>query len=187
MAERLRIDLIHALTPQAKGRVERANQTLQDRLVKEMRLRGISSIEEAQAFAPIFIATWNAKFAAPPRESEDAHRPWTDGPEALKEALARREERTLSKALTFSAGGAVHCVRTSGPGIALRGARVTLLHFLNGAMRVRYKNRTLDITRVKSLPTPSPAEDEKTINVRLDAIVLAARRAAQPDSPLGCG
>jgi transposase len=187
VAERLRIDLIHALTPQAKGRVERANQTLQDRLVKEMRLRGISSIEEAQAFAPIFIAAWNAKFAAPPRESEDAHRPWTDGPEALEEALARREERTLSKALTFSAGGAVHCVRTSGPGIALRGARVTLLHFLNGAMRVRYKNRALDVTRVKSLPTPSPAEDEKTIDVRLDAIVLTARRAAQPDSSLGCG
>ncbi len=66
-------------------------------------------------------------------------------PDALDEALARREERTLSKALTFSAGGAVHCVRTSGAGIALRGAKVTLFHFMDGAMRVRYKNRTLDL------------------------------------------
>src|SRR5208282_397763 len=65
--------------------------------------------------------------------------------DALDEALARREERTLSKALTFSAGGAVHCVRTSGAGIALRGAKVTLFHFMDGAMRVRYKNRTLDL------------------------------------------
>ncbi len=67
VSERLRIELINALTPQAKGRVERANQTLQDRLVREMRLRGISSIEEAQAFTPAFIAAWNDKFAGPPR------------------------------------------------------------------------------------------------------------------------
>ena len=75
VSERLRIELINALTPQAKGRVERANQTLQDRLVREMRLRGISSIEEAQAFTPAFIAAWNEKFAVPPRDSQDAHRP----------------------------------------------------------------------------------------------------------------
>ena len=55
VVERLKIGLIHALTPQAKGRVERANQTLQDRLIKEMRLCNISSMEEAQAFLPSFI------------------------------------------------------------------------------------------------------------------------------------
>ena len=141
---------------QAKGRVERANQTLQDRLVREMRLRGISTIEEAQAFAPTFMARWNARFALAPRDGEDAHRPWKHGLDALDETLARREERTLSKALTFSVGGAVHCVKTSGPGIALRGAKVTLLHFLEGDMHVRYKNRSLSFTRVRSLPTPSP-------------------------------
>ena len=52
----LDIEPIHAKTPQAKGRVERANQTLQDRLVKEMRLQGIDSIDEANAFLPRFIA-----------------------------------------------------------------------------------------------------------------------------------
>jgi transposase len=187
VAERLRIELIHALTPQAKGRVERANQTLQDRLVREMRLRGISTIEDAQAFAPTFIARWNAKFAAPPRVGEDAHRRWEDNPEALDEALARREERTLSKALTFSAGGAVHCVRTNGPGIALRGAKVTLLHLMDGAMLVRYKNRALACTRVKSLAAPGPAEDEKTIDIRVNAIVLAQKRPSSLTSLQGCG
>ena len=93
VCERLRIELINALTPQAKGRVERANQTLQDRLVREMRHRGISSIEEAQAFTPAFIAAWNEKFAVPPRDSQNAHRPWTKDADALEEALARREER----------------------------------------------------------------------------------------------
>jgi transposase len=187
VAERLRIELIHALTPQAKGRVERANQTLQDRLVREMRLRGISTIEDAQAFAPTFIAQWNARFAAPPRVEEDAHRPWPDNLQALDEALARREERTLSKALTFSAGGAVHCVRTSGAGIALRGAKVTLLHLMDGAMLVRYKNRALDSTRVKSLAAPDPAEDEKTIDIRVNAIVRAQKRQSLPISAPGCG
>ncbi len=115
----------------------------------------------------------------PPRGSQDAHRPWTKGADALEEALARREERLLSKALTFSVGGAVHCVRTSGPGIAMRGAKIMLLHLPDGSIRLRYKDRDLQYTHVKSSPRPSPAEDEKTIDARIDA-VLAARRDDNP-------
>src|ERR1700676_1233229 len=81
VAARLDIVPIHALTPQAKGRVERANQTLQDRLVKEMRLQNISSIEVANGFFPRFIVAWNARFAIKPRNETSAHRPWTDTPE----------------------------------------------------------------------------------------------------------
>lgn len=126
---RLGIEPIHALTPQAKGRVERANQTLQDRLVKEMWLEGISDIASAQAFMPRFMAIWNQRFAAQPRDPADAHRPWTQTSEALEAALARQEERVLSKALTFSTAGQLYCVRTKTAGIALRGARVTLAAF----------------------------------------------------------
>ena len=77
VVERLGITLINALTPQAKGRVERANQTLQDRLIKEMRLGNISSIEAAHGFLPDFIHKWNERFAVPPRDEVSAHRPWT--------------------------------------------------------------------------------------------------------------
>ena len=77
MMKRLKIEVINVATPQAKGRVERANQTLQDRLVKEMRLAGISGIAAAQAFVPQFIAKWNATLAGPARDTEDAHLPWT--------------------------------------------------------------------------------------------------------------
>ena len=167
--------------------MERANQTLQDRLVREMRLRGISSMAAAQAFVPVFIALWNARFARPPRDAQDAHHPWTDAGAALDEALARREERTLSKALTFSAGGAVHCVRTPGPGMALRGAKVTLLHFMDGAMSVRYKDRAMPTTLVRSQNGPGPAEDEKTIDARIAAIIAAQRAAAKTPVPRGCG
>ena len=189
VAERLRIELIQASTPQAKGRVERANQTLQDRLIKEMRLSGISNIADAQAFADAFIETWNAKFVRPPLDEADAHWPWTKGSVALDEALARREERTLSKALTFSAAGKVYCVRTSGPGTALRGARVTLLHFQDGTMRVDYKNRSLPYTHFKTNPAPDPAEDDKTLDARM-ADIVATRSAspqAQPVSLQGRG
>ena len=189
VAERLKVELIQAATPQAKGRVERANQTLQDRLIKEMRLAGVCDIEAAQVFAQAFIEIWNAKFARPPFEAADAHRPWTQDAQALEEALARREQRTLSKALTFSAGGKLYCIKTNGPGTALRGARVTLLHFQDGGMRIHYKNRTLPYTHFKTNPGPNPAEDEKTLDARMAAIIAAkpASDQAQTVSPQGRG
>jgi transposase len=175
VSARLGIEPIHALTPQAKGRVERANQTLQDRLVKEMRLRDISSMAAANRFLPAFIALWNARFAVPARDPASAHRPWTDTPEALDDVLARREERVLSKALTFGSGGTMYCVKTSGPGTALRGAKVTLHHFVGGGMTVHYKDRVLPVTAYRTYPVPDTAEDEKTIDARIEAIVAAHR------------
>lgn len=188
VADRLAIVPIHALTPQAKGRVERANQTLQDRLVKEMRLHGaIASIEAANAFAPAFMARWNEKFAVPPRDATPAHRPWTKTSAELDDDLARQEQRVLSKALTFRAGGTMYCVKTSGPGTALRGAKVTLHHFLGGGISVRYKDRVLSATAYGTYPVPDPAEDEKTIDVRIDAIVAAQVRPQTPSMPPGRG
>jgi hypothetical protein len=189
VAERVKIELIQASTPQAKGRVERANQTLQDRLIKEMRLRGVSDIPAAQAFAREFMEIWNDKFAKPPLDSTCAHRPWTAGAEALEKALARREQRVLSKALTFSVGGKVFCVKTNGPGTALRGARVTILHFLDGTMRVEYKDRSLLFTHFKTNPGPKPAEDEKTIDARMAELVEAHAQPSRPTTvvPQGCG
>ena len=115
VAERLAIEPIHARTPQAKGRVERSNQTLQDRLVKEMRLRGIATMAEAEAYLPEFMAAWNRKFAVDPRDASSAHRPWTGSAGDLGAMLAPREERVLSKALTFRAGGSMYCVKTRVP------------------------------------------------------------------------
>ena len=181
---RLDIGLITALTPQAKGRVERANQTLQDRLIKEMRLNGIDGIEVAHAFLPGFIRKHNEKFAVPPRDATPAHRPWTKTEDELDETLARREERVLTKSLTFSSGGKKHCVKTQGPGTALRGARVALHHFADGRLRVYYKERPLAFTAYGSYPVPDPAEDEKTLDVRLDAII-AAQQVPEPQTTPG--
>lgn len=97
----LRIDHVLARSPQAKGRVERANQTLQDRLIKEMRLRNINTLDDANVYLQNFIEEFNKKFSKEPRGQFDAHRP-IDSDFDLEQTLARCEIRTLSKDLSFS-------------------------------------------------------------------------------------
>ena len=174
VTERLKIEQICAHTPQAKGRVERANQTLQDRLIKEMRLQNISSPEQAKAFFPKFIADWNIMFGVPPLETTDAHRPWTGTPAELDSVLARREERTLSKALTFRAEGCFYALNVIGPGTALRSAKITLHYFMNGTMEVHYKDRILPYRTLKTKLIPTRIENEKTINERMGRVIRSA-------------
>ena len=88
-----------ANSSQAKGRVERANLTLQDRLVKELRLRGIRNMADANAFAAHFMASYNARFAKPPRSEHDCHRP-LHSDEDLELIFAWREARRVSQRLT---------------------------------------------------------------------------------------
>jgi transposase len=95
----LNIDTFCANSSPAKGRVERAHLTLQDRLVKELRLRGISTLVDANAWAPSFMASYNARFAKPPKSDFDAHRPLR-ADENLDLLLTWRETRRVTKALT---------------------------------------------------------------------------------------
>jgi hypothetical protein len=96
----LNIDAICANTPAAKGRVERAHLTLQDRLVKELRLEGICSLEAANAFMPRFIEAYNRRFAKAPREAYDAHRA-VRADEDLDLIFAWRELRKVTQSLTL--------------------------------------------------------------------------------------
>ena len=127
----------------------------------------------AAAYLQEFIDAWNRKFAVEARDAASAHRPWTGMPADLDAVLARREERVLSKALTFRSGGSLYSVRTSGPGTALRGARVVLHLHMDGSMRVHYKNRVLARTAFKALPMPAAAADAAEA---LAARLRAARR-----------
>src|SRR4030095_15066149 len=94
----LNIEILCANSSQAKGRVERAHATLQDRLVKELRLAGISDLEAANAFLPDFIASYNSKFARPPARDRGLHRP-LDGQNDLGDILCWRETRRVSRQL----------------------------------------------------------------------------------------
>lgn len=110
----LDIELICAHSPQAKGRVERANGVLQDRLIKEMRLRGICNIEDANRFLPEFIEEYNLKFGKEPRISENAHRPLRKEDD-LERLFARRATRKLSKSLSFQYEGVFYQVNPVHP------------------------------------------------------------------------
>ena len=110
----LEIELICAHSPQAKGRVERANGTLQDRLIKEMRLRGIRTIEEANRYLPTFIEEYNRKFGKEPRSTEDAHRPLRED-DNLERIFARRSFRKVSKDLSFQYEGTCYQITPNLP------------------------------------------------------------------------
>ncbi|HXQ72701.1 MAG TPA: hypothetical protein VN844_19545 [Pyrinomonadaceae bacterium] len=119
----LDIELIYAHSPQAKGRVERANQTLQDRLTKELRLRELSSLDTANAYLSEFIASYNQHFAVAPRLAESAHRPLGKSDD-LDRVLTLCERRTLSKNLTLSYNNVIYQIKTRRSAYTMRKAQV---------------------------------------------------------------
>ncbi len=174
----LDIEPIHANTPQAKGRVERANQTLQDRLVKELRLKGISDIETANAFLPEFIQAYNRRFAVPPQNPTDAHRPLLHNTEELALILCPHHTRTLSKNLTFQFKNREYQLQGQGKGYRLRGARVTLCEAFDGTVTVLHAGHILDYRILASGEPPVPLDDEKSVHHTVDQ--AKAKQQASP-------
>lgn len=144
LLKRLEIELICANTPQAKGRVEKANQTLQDRLVKEMREKGISTMEEANEYAPKFIEKFNKKFGVEPRLKEDMHRA-LDKEKNTEEIFSYYQSRSLSKNLGFQYKNTLYQVQSNKMSYGLRKATVTILEDLNGKIKVTYKGKKLEV------------------------------------------
>jgi len=174
--EQLTIQVICANTPQAKGRVERANQTLQDRLVKEMRLRGISSMAAGNAYLPEFIADFNARFAVSPRHLEDAHRPLLPQDD-LARILTIQEPRVLSKNLTVHAPrqNAIYQIHTKRPGYALRHARVVVCENRCQEITIEYKGKPLDYTVYRPAPRQAQVVSSKQLTMKLDALAVPAK------------
>jgi transposase len=143
--QELEIQIICANTPQAKGRVERVNQTLQDRLVKEMRLRGISSMTDGNAYLPEFMADLNQRFAVDPRSTVNAHRPLT-AKDNLARILTWQETRTLSKNLTLQFEKIVYQIQTTRPTYALRNAHVTVCLNAQQEIIILYNGKALPYT-----------------------------------------
>jgi transposase len=161
--QELDIQILCANTPQAKGRIERANQTLQDRLVKELRLRGISDMEMANAFLPEFREDFNRRFSVQPRSSHDAHRPLLKT-EQLDLILTHQETRTLSKNLTIQYKHVVYQIQSKRPGYALRNALVTVCENAKGEITILYKNKPLPYTVFHKAPRQAEVVDIKTLD-----------------------
>lgn len=152
--EELSIKIICANSPQAKGRVERSNQTLQDRLVKELRLKGISTMEEANKFMPEFIQKFNQKFAVTPTLDFNAHKPLTEiESKNIDQILAVVRERTLSKNLTCQLDKQYFQVKTDKSSYVLRGAKVKIIKDTSGNIQMEYRGRKLEFTVFNTKPS----------------------------------
>jgi len=146
----LNIDILCANTPQAKGRVERANKTLQDRLVKEFRLQSVCSIEAGNAALPAFVepsgspdmAAYNARFAKAAGDARDMHRP-VAGTDDLDTAFSWQEERTVSGSLTLQHEKVLFLLRPSELTRSLARKRVTVHDFPDGRFEIRHEGQAL--------------------------------------------
>jgi hypothetical protein len=135
----LDIEPIHAHTPQAKGRVERANQTLQDRLVKELRLRNISNMEQANEFLSTFIQDYNRCFGVAPQHSLNAHRKVLNSSEELANIFCLHHIRKLSKNLSFQFRNTEFQLQGYDHGYRLRGAALTLCERFDGTITLLHR------------------------------------------------
>ena len=149
----LGIEWIAAHSPQAKGRIERLFETLQDRLVKEMRLAGIDNIAAANHFLEMrFLPAWEKRFTVAPRRPRNAHRR-LDRQQRLEEILSVRVARKVADDHTVSWGGSRWGVPREEVCAGLRGALVEIERRLNGSYWLRFRGRYL---RLRHCPKPVP-------------------------------
>jgi len=169
--EALGIELIAANTAQAKGRVEKANLTLQDRLVKELRLKKINNIKEANKYLPVFMKEFNQKFKVKPKNQEDAHRPLLPA-ENLEAILVKKHQRTLSYNLELQYLNKIYQIQTKRPTYSMRKARVTVAENRFGKIKIYYQGKHLRAKELKYITITKHPKSEiintKLLNVKID-------------------
>ena len=174
----LGIEIICANTPQAKGRVERLYETLQDRLVKELRLRGISDQAAANAFMPEYLADFNRRFAVVPAEASEAHRPLLPSDD-LERIFTLQTTRTVSKNLTFQYDKVVYQLQAPKDSFAFRGAKVLVSEDAQGAITLRYQGRPLTYTVFQ----PQARQGDVVSSKQIDQAVAEAAVKHTPTKP----
>jgi hypothetical protein len=151
--EELEIDLILANSPQAKGRVERFNKTAQDRLVKELRLAGATTMEQAnEVLEKVFLPWFNRRCAVKPASGNNAHRPLHQSMK-LPSILSIQDRRHVTNDYTIRMDN--HLYQLLPPALpGLRGGWVTIERRLNGSLHLRFKGHYL---KYKALGPAKPS------------------------------
>ena len=179
----LNIEAIQANSPQAKGRVERLFQTLQDRLVKALRLSGISDCDAANAFLETWLLSHNDRFAVSAALPEDAHHPWEGAQEQLDRICSVHHERILSKDLVLSFRGQRFIVQTHAgtPRYALQKKKVIVCEHLDGRIELLNGSESLPYRLFDERCESVSVVDSKALNNRVDDTVK--KRIRQPHKP----
>ena len=177
----LSVTIICAHSAQAKGRVERANETLQDRLIKELRLRGINTIQDGNAFLPEYIKIHNSKFAVNPRSNVDAHRKALPEKEKLDRIFSYQEDRKITKNLEISYKNKIYQIRTNTKGYRLQHALVTVCEDMNGGITILNHGKILDHVVYEKAERRNPEiVDAKQLGIKLDEIKKNIPKANHP-------
>jgi transposase len=142
----LGVEISHAHSPQAKGRIERLFRTFQDRVIKEMRLRGIKTIEEGNKFLEGYLPLYNKRFSVQPRDKEDLHRPLPRGID-LNAILCIKTERTLRNDFTVAHNHKLYQIED-----ATRASKVIVQDRMDGSMKVTYQGRALRFKEITERP-----------------------------------
>jgi transposase len=158
----LGIELLCAMSPQAKGRVERAYQTLQDRLIKEMRLVGINDYQKANAFLVTYIPVYNQNFAVQPILPIDCHEPLRPEND-LELIFSEKETRTLNKNLHFQFERTIYQIITDRPAYALQKREVTVCKSSTGKITVLLNHEPLAFKRFIRQPKRAPLTPGKAL------------------------
>lgn len=154
--QELDIELIIALSPQAKGRVERLFGTLQDRLIKEMRVAGIASLAEANRFLEeTFIPFWQERFTVPPTEPMDAHRALPEAADLMR-IFADTDERVIRNDFTFRYKNRFYQIEDAEAEREMPRTRITIERRLDDTLRFRWRERYLLPVPLHSHPVPAP-------------------------------
>ncbi|MCD9492653.1 ISNCY family transposase [Photobacterium phosphoreum] len=173
----LNIELICANSSQAKGRVERANKTLQDRLVKEMRLQHIDNIEQANVWLPDFIADFNQRFARAAQYPKDMHRPLRESVDELHDIFAWKEPRKVSKSLTFQYDKVIYLIDPTEENQRLVHQVVKVLERPDGTIAIQYGHRKLGFKVFDKLEDVD--QGQIVDNKRLGAVLKFAQAKQQ--------
>ena len=178
--EQLGIEGIQALTAQAKGRIERLFQTLQDRLVKAMRLASVDSMESANEFLTTYIPKHNKRFAVAPADAADAHQPSDLTSTQLAQVCAVHNERKLSKDLVVSFNRQRYIIQTDGaPRYDLRGQKVIVIEYADKPIELMHKGKLLPFKAFDPKQEIRFPVDDKTLNTRVDNIIQRRRGQAK--------
>jgi transposase len=174
----LNIDTFCANSSSAKGRVERAHLTLQDRLVKELRLRGISTVAAANAYAPSFMASYNARFAKPPRSTFDAHRPLR-ADDDLDQLMTWRETRRVTKSLTVQYDRVMYLLEDTPANRRLVHRYIDVWEYPDGRIEIRADGDVLpyrQYDRLAEIDRGAVVEHKRLSHVLLVAHAVQAQR-----------
>ena len=174
----LNIDTWCANSSQAKGRVERANLTLQDRLVKELRLRHIDTKEAANAYAPHFIADFNGRFGKVPKSAFDAHRPLRDD-EDLDLILTSRVPRRVSNSLTVQYDRVIYMLADTVENRSLIHKYLDVFEYPDGRIEIRVNGAALpyvEYDRLSQIDQGAEIDNKRLSHTLQLAQVIQAQR-----------